>query len=99
MVYDSNIKTTFDSFIKWEKEAYNNGTDILKCVVVVFDNIINIKKKEIKTDMNGLKEKNIYFMNVILKVKLMLIRLLKNYLRKYSRKLLIIDLNIIIKNN
>jgi hypothetical protein len=49
--------------------------------------------------MNGLKEKNIYFMNVILKVKLMLIRLLKNYLRKYSRKLLKKDLNIIIKNN
>ena len=48
MVYDSNIKTSFDSFIKWEKEAYNNVIDILKCVIVVFGNKIILRKKKLK---------------------------------------------------
>ncbi len=51
MVYDSNIKATYDSLVIQEKEAYNNTLDISKCVVVVFSNKNNIKKKEIKTNI------------------------------------------------
>jgi DnaJ family protein C protein 27 len=51
MVYDSNIKATFDSLVRWEKEASNNGLDISKCVFVVFGNKTDIKKKEVKTDV------------------------------------------------
>ena len=51
MVYDSNIKATFDSLVRWEKEAANNGLDISKCVVVVFGNKGDIKKKEVKTEV------------------------------------------------
>jgi small GTP-binding protein len=45
MVYDVNIKTTFESLSKWEKEAENNGLDISKCVVVVVGNKTDQKKR------------------------------------------------------
>ncbi len=45
MVYDVNIKTTFDSLIKWEKEVENNGLDMSKCVVIIVGNKLDLKKK------------------------------------------------------
>ena len=50
MVYDVNIKATFDSLPKWEKEAEKYGLDLSKCVVLVLGNKTDIKKKEVKTD-------------------------------------------------
>jgi len=51
MVYDVNIKATFDSLSKWEKEAEKNGLDLTKCVVVVLGNKTDLKKREVKTDV------------------------------------------------
>ena len=51
MVYDVNIKATFDSLVKWEKEAEKNGLDLKKCVVVVLGNKTDLKKREVKTDV------------------------------------------------
>jgi GTPase SAR1 family protein len=44
MVFDVNIKTTFDSLTKWEKEAESNGLDLSKCVVVLLGNKNDNKK-------------------------------------------------------
>lgn len=44
MVYDVNIKTTFESLPNWEKEAENNGLDLSKCVVILIGNKIDCKK-------------------------------------------------------
>lgn len=51
MVYDTNIKVTFDSLEKWEKEAKANGLDFSKCIVLVLGNKCDLKKKEVKTDV------------------------------------------------
>ena len=51
MVYDVNIKATFDSLTKWEKEAEKFGLDLSKCVVVVMGNKTDIKKREVKADV------------------------------------------------
>lgn len=52
MVYDVNIKTTFDSLKKWEKEAEANGLDLSKCVVFVMGNKSeNKNKKEVNTQV------------------------------------------------
>ena len=51
MVYDVNIQETFDSLERWEKEAAKNGLDLSKCVVAVLGNKIDIKKKQVKTEM------------------------------------------------
>ena len=51
MVYDVNIKATFDSLTKWEKEAEKFGLDLTKCVVVVMGNKTDIKKREVKADI------------------------------------------------
>ena len=51
MVYDVNIKATFDSLPKWEKEAENNGLDLKKCIVVLMGNKTDIKKREVKTEV------------------------------------------------
>ena len=45
MVYDSNIKTTFDSLNKWEKEAKEAGLDFSKSAVVLVGNKSDQKKK------------------------------------------------------
>ena len=50
MVYDTNIKVTFDSLEKWEKEAKANGLDLSKCVVLLMGNKTDLKKKEVKTE-------------------------------------------------
>ena len=50
MVYDVNIKATFDSLVKWEKEAEKNGLDISKCVVALLGNKTDVKKREVKAD-------------------------------------------------
>ena len=50
MVYDINIKATFDSLVKWEKEAEKNGLLLTKCVVVVLGNKCDLKKREVKTE-------------------------------------------------
>jgi DnaJ family protein C protein 27 len=52
MVYDVNIKTTFDSLAKWEKEAESCGLDLSKCAVVVIGNKTDYKKekREVKAD-------------------------------------------------
>jgi len=44
MVFDVNIKATFDSLTKWEKEAENTGLDLSKCVVLLLGNKIDNKK-------------------------------------------------------
>ena len=44
MVFDVNIKATFDSLTKWEKEAESNGLDLSKCVVLLLGNKIDSKK-------------------------------------------------------
>ena len=45
MVYDVNIKTTFDSLNKWEKDAQNGGLDLSKCAVVLVGNKVDQKKR------------------------------------------------------
>ncbi len=45
MVYDVNIKTTFDALLKWEKEAKENGLDLTKAAVVVVGNKCDQKKR------------------------------------------------------
>jgi small GTP-binding protein len=45
LIYDTNIKSTFDSLIKWEKEIESNGLDLSKCIVVVVGNKIDLKKR------------------------------------------------------
>lgn len=47
MVYDVNIKTTFDALLKWEKEAKENGLDLTKAAVVVVGNKADQKKRVI----------------------------------------------------
>lgn len=51
MVYDVNIKSTFDNLSKWIKEAEHNGLDISACTVVCVGNKTDIKKREVKTDV------------------------------------------------
>ena len=51
MVYDVNIQETFDSLERWEKEAAKNGLDLSKCVVAVLGNKIDIKKRQVKTEV------------------------------------------------
>lgn len=51
MVYDVNIKATFDNLPKWEKEAESCGLDISKCAVVVIGNKTDLKKREVKADV------------------------------------------------
>jgi GTPase SAR1 family protein len=48
MVFDVNIKTTFDNLSKWEKEVEANGLDLTKAVVIVLGNKIDKKKKRVK---------------------------------------------------
>lgn len=50
MVYDVNIKSTFEALEKWEREAEANGLDLGKCLVVVLGNKIDIKKREVKAE-------------------------------------------------
>jgi small GTP-binding protein len=45
LIYDVNIKSTFDSLIKWEKEIESNGLDLNKCTVVVVGNKVDLKKR------------------------------------------------------
>jgi small GTP-binding protein len=45
MVYDVNIKSTFDNLPRWEKEMEANGVDLSKCIVVVVGNKLDLKKK------------------------------------------------------
>jgi small GTP-binding protein len=45
MVYDINIKTTFDSLSKWEKEAEASGLDLSRSVVIVIGNKTDLKKR------------------------------------------------------
>ncbi len=45
MVYDVNIKSTFDNLPRWEKEMEANGVDLAKCIVVVVGNKLDLKKK------------------------------------------------------
>lgn len=45
MVYDVNIKSTFDNLAKWEKELETNGIDLSKCIVIVVGNKLDLKKK------------------------------------------------------
>jgi GTPase SAR1 family protein len=45
LIYDTNIKSTFDSLIKWEKEIESGGLDLSKCIVVVVGNKADLKKK------------------------------------------------------
>lgn len=47
MVFDVNIKATFDSLSKWEKEVEANGLDLSKVVVIVLGNKIDKKKKRV----------------------------------------------------
>ena len=51
MVYDVNIQETFDSLERWEKEAAKNGLDLSKCAVAVLGNKIDIKKRQVKTEV------------------------------------------------
>jgi len=48
MVFDVNIKTTFDNLSKWEKEVEANGLDLSKTVVIVLGNKVDKKKKRVK---------------------------------------------------
>lgn len=48
LVYDVNIKTTFENIPKWEKEAEQCGLDLSKCIVVVIGNKCDYKKREVK---------------------------------------------------
>ena len=50
MVYDVNIKSTFDALVKWEKEAESNGLSLSKCIVVVVGNKVDLKKREVKAE-------------------------------------------------
>lgn len=50
MVYDVNIKATFDSLTKWEEEAGNNGLDLSKCIVIVVGNKTDLQKREVKKE-------------------------------------------------
>ena len=52
MVYDVNIKATFDNLSKWENEMVSNGVDLSKCVVLVVGNKTDMKtKKEVTPQM------------------------------------------------
>ncbi len=48
MVYDINIKTTFDSLTKWEQEAISSGLDLTKCVVILVGNKMDVKNKRVR---------------------------------------------------
>ena len=51
MVYDINIRSTFDNLNKWEKEAESSGLDLSKCIVIVVGNKSDIKnKREVKAE-------------------------------------------------
>jgi small GTP-binding protein len=45
LVYDINIKSTFENIVKWEREAESNGINLSKCVVVLIGNKIDIKNR------------------------------------------------------
>ena len=47
MVFDVNIKATFDSLVKWEKEVESNGLDFSKAVVILLGNKCDKKKKRV----------------------------------------------------
>jgi len=47
MVFDVNIKTTFDSLNKWDQEAMSGGLDLKSCVVVLVGNKIDVKNKRV----------------------------------------------------
>ena len=47
MVFDVNIKATFDSLSKWEKEVEANGLDFSKAVVILLGNKADKKKKRV----------------------------------------------------
>lgn len=47
MVFDVNIKTTFDSLNKWEQEAMSGGLDLKSCVVILVGNKIDVKNKRV----------------------------------------------------
>jgi small GTP-binding protein len=50
LVFDVNIKTTFESLSQWEKEAEVNGLDLKKSVVLLIGNKCDGKKREVKTE-------------------------------------------------
>jgi small GTP-binding protein len=57
MVFDVNIKNTFESLTKWGKEAEASGLDLGKCVVYVMGNKIdNKKEKRVRIIFTYLKE-------------------------------------------
>ena len=47
LVFDINIKATFENLTKWEKEAEMNGLNISKCSVVLVGNKTDIKNKRV----------------------------------------------------
>ena len=47
MVFDVNIKATFDSLSKWEKEVESNGLDFSRAVVILLGNKADKKKKRV----------------------------------------------------
>ncbi len=52
MVYDVNIKATFDNLSKWESEITSNGIDLSKSVVLIIGNKTDTKtKKEVTTQV------------------------------------------------
>jgi len=48
MVFDVNIKTTFDSLNKWEQEAISSGLDLKSCVVILVGNKVDIKNRRVR---------------------------------------------------
>ena len=55
LVYDINIKSTFENIVKWEREAESNGINLSKCVVVLIGNKIDIKNRR-EVNQNTAKE-------------------------------------------
>ena len=52
MVYDVNIKATFDNLTKWEGEMTSSGMDLSKLVVLIIGNKTDMKtKREVSTQV------------------------------------------------
>lgn len=50
LVYDVNIKSTFNNLTKWEQEAELNGLNLKNCIVVLIGNKIDVKsRREVST--------------------------------------------------
>lgn len=50
LVFDVNIKSTFENIVKWEKEAKMNNVDLSKIVVFLIGNKVDVKnRREVNT--------------------------------------------------